>query len=44
MTWLIFSFAIFMFFSWKIGGGLVLKAHWDRLIRAQRKEHSGGAL
>jgi hypothetical protein len=40
LTWLLFAFAIFTFVGWKVGGALVLKAHRDRLIRAQRKEQS----
>lgn len=40
LTWLMFAFAIFTFIGWKVGGALVLKAHRDRLIRAQRKEQS----
>lgn len=41
VTWLIFTFAIFAFIGWKVGGALVLKAHRDRLIRARRNEHRG---
>jgi hypothetical protein len=37
LAWLIFTFAIFTFIGWKIGGTLVLKAHRDRLIRVRRK-------
>jgi len=40
LPWLMFAFAIFTFIGWKVGGVLVLKAHRDRLIRAQRKEQS----
>lgn len=40
LTWLTFAFAIFTFIGWKISGALVLKAHRDRLIRAQRNEQN----
>jgi len=40
LMWLMFAFAIFTFIGWKVGGALVLKAHRDHLIRAQRKEQN----
>lgn len=40
VAWLALVFAAFSLVGWKIGCAMVLKAHRDRLIRAQRKEQS----